>query len=45
MLDPDYQPDLRTLIDDYLEYNPTRNRELDLLPLFAYLDPEHPTNC
>ena len=42
VLDPDYEPDLRTLIDDYLEHNPTRNRELDLLPLFAYLDPEHP---
>ncbi|WP_275286201.1 amidoligase family protein [Halomonas elongata] len=42
VLDPDYRPDLRTLIDDYLEHNPTRNRELDLLPLFAYLAPEHP---
>ncbi|MCW4149259.1 amidoligase family protein [Halomonas sp. 18H] len=42
VLDPDYQPELRTLIDDYLEYNPTRNRELDLLPLFAFLDPTHP---
>ncbi|MDN3556495.1 amidoligase family protein [Halomonas maura] len=42
VLDPDYTPDLETLIDDYLEDNPTRNRELDLLPLFAYLHPEHP---
>ncbi|RED43375.1 amidoligase family protein [Aestuariispira insulae] len=35
---PDYQPDLSTLIDDYLTFNPTRNRELDLLPLFSWLD-------
>jgi len=36
--DTDYWPDLPTLIDDYLWHNPTRNRELDLLPLFAWLD-------
>lgn len=35
---PDYAPDLPTLIDDYLEANPTRNRELDMLPLFSHLD-------
>jgi hypothetical protein len=37
---PDYAPDTGTLIDDYLEYSPTRNRALDLLPLFLYLDEE-----
>lgn len=42
ILAPDYAPDLRTLIDDYLAHNPTRNRELDMLPLFAYLVPDHP---
>ncbi|GAA0583831.1 amidoligase family protein [Halomonas salifodinae] len=42
VLAPDYSPDLTTLIDDYLVDNPTRNRELDLFPLFAYLCPEHP---
>ncbi|MBB3143121.1 amidoligase family protein [Halomonas organivorans] len=42
VLDPGYAPDLETLIDDYLEYNETRNRELDMLPLFAHLHPEHP---
>ncbi|MBU2708997.1 amidoligase family protein [Zooshikella marina] len=26
------------LIEDYLEYNPTRNRALDALPLFKYID-------
>lgn len=38
LLDPDYAPDLEHLIDDYLAYTPTRNRPLDLLPLFAWLD-------
>ncbi|NYS60282.1 amidoligase family protein [Vreelandella salicampi] len=37
-----YQPDLKTLIDDYLHDNPTRNRELDMLPLFAHIYPDHP---
>ena len=40
VVNPDYDPDLGTLIDDYLADNPTRNRELDLLPLFADLDSE-----
>lgn len=34
----DYWPDMPTLIDDYLAWNPTRNRDLDLLPLFAFVD-------
>jgi hypothetical protein len=34
----DYAPDLPTLIDHYLAANPTRNRALDLLPLFTELD-------
>lgn len=38
ILQPDYWPEMDTLIDDYLTYNPTRNRELDLLPLFIWLD-------
>ncbi len=38
VLDPDYRPDQATLIDDYLKANPTRNRPLDMLPLFAWLD-------
>ncbi|AQU81466.1 MULTISPECIES: amidoligase family protein [unclassified Halomonas] len=42
ILDFNYQPDLDSFIEDYLHFNPTRNRELDLLPLFAYLRPEHP---
>ena len=35
---PDYAPALTELIDDYLADNPTRNRSLDMLPLFAKLD-------
>jgi hypothetical protein len=38
VVDPDYQPELGALIDDYLHANPTRNRALDLLPLFLHLD-------
>lgn len=37
ILAPDYAPDLDTLVADYLEANPTRNRPLDALPLFAHL--------
>lgn len=35
---PGYQPGIEDLIDDYLQANATRNRALDLLPLFAHLD-------
>jgi Putative amidoligase enzyme len=34
----DYWPEFDQLIDDYVEANPTRNRDLDMLPLFAHLD-------
>lgn len=40
IIQPDYQPDLSQLIDDYLTDNPTRNRALDMLPLFSHLDAE-----
>ena len=39
VVDPDYWPEREALIDDYLADNPTRNRALDLLPLFAHVDP------
>lgn len=29
---------IQTLIDEYIEYNPTRNRALDMLPLFSWID-------
>jgi hypothetical protein len=35
---PDYRPDLARFIDDYLAANPTRNRDLDMLPLLLHLD-------
>lgn len=38
ILQPGYEPSFAQLVDDYLEHNPTRNRALDMLPLFAYLD-------
>ena len=38
ILDPDYAPDRSSLIGDYLAHNPTRNRAMDLMPLFAHLD-------
>jgi hypothetical protein len=40
ILDPGYDPDLASLIDDYLRHNATRNRPLDMLPLFTWLDRE-----
>lgn len=40
VIDPDYAPDMPTLIDDYVRANPTRNRPLDLLPLLAFNDPD-----
>lgn len=38
LLQQDYAPGQTQLIDDYLRHNPTRNRALDMLPLFAHLD-------
>lgn len=34
VLNPDYAPDDQQLLRDYLTHNPTRNRALDLLPVF-----------
>lgn len=39
VIDPDYWPDETELIRDYLEANPSRNRALDMLPLFKHLAP------
>jgi hypothetical protein len=39
VLQEGYRPGRGRLIDDYLAFNPTRNRELDMMPLFAALDP------
>ncbi|MAQ16842.1 MAG: hypothetical protein CMN30_18875 [Sandaracinus sp.] len=40
VLQTSYAPSITQLIDDYLELSPTRNRDLDLLPLFAHIDEE-----
>lgn len=36
--DGGYAPGAARLIDDYIDANPSRNRELDMLPLFAWMD-------
>lgn len=36
--DPDYAPTRTQLIDDYLAENASRNRALDMLPVFAHID-------
>lgn len=38
VVDPEYWPEREQFMDDYLAHNPTRNLELDLLPMFAWLD-------
>jgi putative glutamine amidotransferase len=37
IMDPGYQPDLPSFTADYLHFNPTRNRPLDLLPVLKGL--------
>lgn len=38
ILKESYNPSLRVLITDYIKFNPDRNKALDLLPLFMYLE-------
>jgi len=35
ILDPDYNPDEHQFIEDYIKYNPTRNRPVDMMPIFG----------
>lgn len=35
---PDYWPEMPAFIDAHLDANPTRNRDLDLLPVLTHLD-------
>ena len=44
LIDPDYWPDWSVFIDDYLEHNPTRNRAMDMLPMFASVDEDRVRN-
>lgn len=41
ILDESYTPDLRGLIRDYFRFENSRNRPLDMLPVFMHLDPEY----
>lgn len=45
VLNNDYWPDREQLMDDYLKHNPTRNRALDMLPLFRHIDEDRVTNA
>lgn len=38
ILNDGYRPDANKLIKDYIAFNPTRNRPLDMLPVFAALN-------
>ncbi|NBC26679.1 MAG: amidoligase [Bacteroidetes bacterium] len=40
ILSADYSPSLQDFIRDYFEYENSRNRPLDMLPLFMHLAPE-----
>lgn len=40
VLQDSYNPTINEFIDDYLKFNPTRNRSLDLLPILAFIDEE-----
>lgn len=40
VLDTEYAPTEEQLVAHYMEYNPTRNRALDMLPIFAGLQPD-----
>ncbi len=39
ILDSSYKPTFEEFSNDYILYNPTRNRALDLLPLLLFIDP------
>lgn len=38
ILNENYNPTQKEFIDDYLKFNPTRNRSLDMLPILAFID-------
>jgi len=38
ILNPKYEPDQETFIRDYIRFNDTRNRELDLFPLLEHIN-------
>ncbi|WP_138430095.1 amidoligase family protein [Fodinibius saliphilus] len=40
VLNPDYSPTQREMVNDYIDKNPTRNRPVDMMPIFELLEPE-----
>jgi hypothetical protein len=38
VLQPDYKPNLKKLIQDFFEFKNSRNRPLDLVPVFMFMD-------
>lgn len=40
-----YAPGMKRLVRDYLQYNPTRNRALDMLPILCEIDSTQVLNC
>lgn len=38
ILEPSYRPDQEQFIRDYVEFNPTRNRPVDMMPIFGLLN-------
>lgn len=38
VIDPSYQPSFQQMIEDYIEYNNTRNRPLDMMPVFGMIN-------
>lgn len=40
ILDPSYRPDEEQFIKEYVEFNPTRNRPVDMMPIFGMLNKE-----
>ncbi len=44
ILNPDYRPNLEKLIRDYFKYDNSRNRPLDMLPVFMHLNEELTTS-
>jgi len=38
ILDENYNPSVDEFIEDYIRFNPTRNRSLDMLPILGFID-------
>ncbi len=38
LMNPSYEPDIKTFFEDYLKFNPTRNRALDLTTIIGHMN-------